>query len=165
MKLPKPISPERPYAYEFEERIERVYIYECIQSLQEEYEEDEDEEKEKADEGFIFDENTLSWFKPKAIEEVDLAWLLTQIPEGIKPSDIKIEFGYHTSSMAYEDHYIRFYYEKTIPARPDEYKALMKKYNQDLKIYEKELKDWEEACLKLEIEETELKLKKLKRNK
>ena len=66
MKLPKPISPERPYAYEFEERIERVYIYECIQSLQEEYEEDEDEEKEKADEGFIFDENTLSWFKPKA---------------------------------------------------------------------------------------------------
>ena len=49
--------------------------------------------------------------------------------------------------------------------RLDEYKALMKKYNQDLKIYEKELKDWEEACLKLEIEETELKLKKLKRNK
>lgn len=160
-----PVRPVRPYASQFEERIERVYIYECIQSFrgEDDYWEDDDETiEEKTKAGYVFDENTYSWVKPKPIYDVDLGWLLTQIPDGVKPSDIKIEFDYQASSMAYEDHYIKFYYEKTIPARPEEFKALMEKYNEELKVYDVAVEAWKEACRQLEIEETEAKLNRLK---
>ena len=161
-KPPKPILPTQPYSYQYEERTERIYIYEYIQLLREECEIYDDEIEEKAKEGFSFNENENAWVKGKPISEVNFEWLLSQVPDVIKLSDVKIEFGYHASSMAYEDHHVRFYYEKIIPAKAVEYKIAKAQYDQDLIVYNQAIKDWEETCHQLEIEEVEAKLKKLK---
>lgn len=163
MKPVKPIEPSRPYSFQFEERVERVYIYEFTQGLREDYETEEEEFEEKKADGYFYDEDSDAWIKPdKPLEEVNLGWLMTQIPEGIKPSDIKIDCGYRASSMAYENHHVKFYYEITIPAKPKEFEALMGKYHEEMDVYNEKIKEWEKACRQQEIKETELKLKKLK---
>lgn len=146
----KPQKPWPPNESEYWEKIERRYIYSCLQSLNEDdyYEEDEGGEEEV-----------------KPIEKVDLGWLLTQIPKGIKPEQIKIEFGYNASSMAYEDHYVRFYYEVTVPARFDEYLLALKKYEEAAKQYKTDLAAYEKVCHDQEIKETEEKLARLKGKK
>jgi hypothetical protein len=119
-ELKKPYRPYAPSSYEYQERVERRYIYRFTETLlPEDSYDDESREVETP---------------KKDIGEVDLGWLLTQIPQGVDPSQIKLEFGYNTSSMAYEDHYIRFYYNETIPKRTKEYNAAKKKYEEALAI-------------------------------
>lgn len=150
-KLKEPVRPYPPFKPEFEEKIVRKYIYSCVESLEEEgWYDDEDEEKEELEGA------------GKPIEEVTLAWLLEQCPKGISPKDIKVEFGYNTSSMAYEDHFVRFYYETVIPARTVEYEEAVKEYEQSLERYEQAMMDYTEALRQQEIKATEAKLKKLK---
>ena len=148
--MEEPKKPYQPYKFEYEAKVERKYIYSCVESLGDEWDQEQDEKDEEK-------ERPL-----KPIGEVDLAWLLTQVPEGIKPEQIKIEFGYNASSMAFEDHYIRFYYDVTIPARKVEYKADKKKYEADLAQYEKDLIAHQEWHRAEEIRKTEEKLARLK---
>ena len=75
----------------------------------------------------------------KDISKVNLAWLIEQIPEGLSPADIKIEFGFEASSFAIENHYVGFYYVERVPARRAEFKADMAKYEENLKKYEETL--------------------------
>jgi serine phosphatase RsbU (regulator of sigma subunit) len=153
--IEKPVKPYPPYKYEYDARVERRYIYADSETLREDHYDEYDEEEEND-----------RYPKPeKPVEEIDLGWLLKKIPEGIKPEQIKIEFGYNASSMSYEDHYIRFYYEEKVSARKAEYKAAMAKYEKDLKQYEKDLEAYEEAKRQQEIAETEAKLERLKGKK
>jgi mannose-1-phosphate guanylyltransferase len=150
--MKQPLNPFPPSHYEYDEKVERKYIYSYSQNLDEDYDPDEDDKDYKDDD--------KTW-NVKDISAIDLAWLISQIPEGVTPSQIKIEFGYNASSMSYEDHYVRFYYEVTIPARKEEYKAAQKKYKKDLEQYEKEMFVYEANCLAKEIEETKAKLARL----
>lgn len=145
--MKEPVQPWPPSKYEYEKKIERRYIYEFWESLQEdEYDDDEEEKRVPV----------------KDINKVDLAWLLSQLPEGINPSQVKIEFGYNASSMAYEDHYVKFYYEVTTPARKEEYKTAKKKYEQDKAQYDKDMAAYKVAKHQEEIAAAEAKLAKLK---
>lgn len=146
--MKEPVRPYPPLSYQYEKTVERRYIYTFWETLQEDDGWDDGEKKPE---------------KPKKdISKVDLAWLLTQIPEGISPSQIKIEFGYNANCMAYEDHYVKFYYEETIPARKEEYKAAKKKYEEENAQYEKDLAEYKLFLHNKEIEETEQKLARLK---
>lgn len=147
--MKEPIQPIPPYKGDYEGKVKRKYIYEFWETLNEDAEWDDDEEEEPR--------------KPtKDINKVDLAWLAAQIPDGISPSQIKIEFGYNASSMAYEDHYIKFYYEAKVPARKEEYKAAQKKYKEQKEQYDKDMAAYKAACREQEIKDTEEKLARLR---
>lgn len=150
MKLPQ--RPYPPYEHQYQEFVERKYIYQCKESLREDDEEwdwDEDEDEEP--------EETIP------IDQVDLGWLISQLPDGINPAQIKIEFGYRASSMAYEYHYVRFYYEVTVPAKPEEYEAAKAAYQQALEQYEKDVVTYEEWKAQKEIDDAEATLNRLKK--
>src|ERR1700681_671657 len=124
--MKEPISPYPPHKYEYETRVERQYIYRYCQSLREDdYDDDDDDDEDEMDE--------YANLPTKDLHEVNLQWLITQIPPGLKPKDIKIEFGYNANDMAFEDHYVNFYHEVKIPARKAKYKADLAKYGEDLK--------------------------------
>lgn len=146
--MKEPVQPWPPSKYEYEKKIERRYIYEFWESLQEdEWNDDEEEEKR---------------VPIKDIAKVDLAWLLKQVPEGIDPGQIKMEFGYNANAMAFEDHYIKFYYEVKVPARKEEYKIAQKKYTKEKEQYDKDMAAYKVACREQEIKDTEEKLARLK---
>lgn len=152
-----PHRPEPPKE-EYYTKVERKYIYQCSESLREDDDWDDEDE----------DEDTPK-LPQKPITEVDLGWLLQQVPEGVTPSQIKIEFGYNASSMSYDDHYVNFYYEIVGKLDKKSYNQALKFYEEDMKRYEKEIKQYEkdkaegEAKAKAEeIKELEEKLKELK---
>ena len=145
--MEKPTKPYPPFQLDYAEKVERRYVYSFTESMHEDDGWDEgDKEPEPA----------------KPIAEVDLAWLLTQIPEGVTAEQIKIEFGYNASSMSYDDCFIKFYYEVIIPARKTEFKAAKVKYQANLKQYEQDVVAYEQECREKEIKATEEKLKRLK---
>lgn len=149
-KLKEPKQPFPPFEFHYDEKVEKKYIYEFWESLREDDDDGwDDEEEEKR-------------VPEKPISEVNLAWLVSKVPEGVSLDQIKVEFGYNANCMAYEDHYVGFYYEVKIPARKKEFRAAMKKYKEDLAQYEKDLAEYNEACRLQEIKETEERLAKLK---
>jgi len=145
-----PIRPTQPFITEYNAKVERKYIYRFVQSLKVDYEDDENDEYKKI---FLLKEN------PK---DINLKWLLDNIPAGIKPENIKIDFGFNFNTMSYEDHYIGFYYEQKIPARQKEYKAAMKQFEIDLEQYNKDMEKYKEYQRLEEIKQVELKLEQLK---
>ena len=147
----KPVKPFPPSPYKYEENTKREYIYSYYRSAHDDDGSDEDDKY-----------NTEEWTPKKNIAEVDLAWLLTQVPEGISLSQIKVELGENSCCMSFDGYYVRFYYEVKIPARKVEYKAAKEKYEEDLKQYEEDVIKYTEACLVKEIKDTGAKLAKLK---
>jgi len=153
--MKQPIKPFPPFEYTYKARTERRYIYKFSENLQEgedDFDDDEDKEEDKED----------ASLPKKDISKVTLSWLIKQIPDGLRHKDIKIEFGFKANCMAYENHYVNFYYEVKIPAQTDAYKAAKEQYQKDLKKYEQDLIDYNEYCKNKEIKETEEKLAKLK---
>jgi hypothetical protein len=160
MAKQKPQEPKRPtppWEYDYREKVEPRYIYSCFESLQEDEWEDEEEDEDYEPPTQIAPE--------KPISEVTLGWLLQHLPEGVTPDMVKIDFGYHASSMAYEDHHVRFYYEVTIPARTEEFEKASEQFRREMAKYEKDMEAYKEACRLYEIEQTEAKLAKLKEKK
>ena len=151
MKKPqKPIPPSR---YEYKEKVEKRYIYRFTASLREDWDEENDDDEDKPE------------VPLKPIEEVDLAWLMTLVPEGIKPEQIKIDFGYRASSMAFENHYVGFYYEVAIHARDAEYNVAIREYEAATRQYENDMAEYKVWAYKQEIKEAEEKLARLKGTK
>lgn len=150
-ELCKPIMPLAPFINQYAEHMEREYIYSFSEKLQEydDWDEEDCEEKKTPE---------------KPINEVDLGWLLNKLPDGIKPSDVKIEFGYHANSMAYESHWVCFYYEVKVPAKKEEYKEAKKKFNKDMVKYKEEMEEYRKACHQKKIKETEDELEQLKKD-
>lgn len=145
-KLQEPKRPYPPYSGQYAEKVEREYIYSFVESLQDDEQYDEDEEGEEE-------------IPQKPIGEIDLAWLISQIPKGVTPGQIKIDCGYTASSMSYEDHYVRFYYEVMIPARDDEFEA----YRRDLAKYEDDMVAYQAAIKVNKIKDMEETLARLKK--
>lgn len=157
--MKEPIKPWPPSTWEYEARVERRYIYKYAAPLREDdsYEDDDDEDEESEDKD--------AHLPKKEISKVDLAWLLKQIPDGLTPKDIKIEFGYNANCMAYENQYVNFYYEEKIPARKDELKAAKAKYIEAFKKYEEDLAEYQAFSKAEEIRQTEEKLRRLRGEK
>ncbi|MCK9459536.1 MAG: hypothetical protein M0R80_07850 [Proteobacteria bacterium] len=151
--MKKPQKPFQPFHYDYEEKIVKRYIYRFTESLCED---------ECWDESELDDDEEKPEVPLKPIGEVDLAWLVSLVPEGIKPEQIKIDFGYNASSMSYEDHYVGFYYEVTVPARDAEFDAAMREYKAAERQYEADMTEYEVWAYKQEIKETEEKLARLK---
>jgi hypothetical protein len=143
----KPKKPYPPFEFDYREKVERRYIYRFYQTLGDEWDEEHDEEKE---------------VPLKPIAEVDLGWLVSLIPERVSINQIKIDFGYNANSMAFEDHYVGFYYEVVVPARDAEFKAAQQEYEVALRQYEEDVKEYERVSREEEIRETEEKLARLK---
>jgi hypothetical protein len=101
----------------------------------------------------------------KDINKVTLGWLLKQLPDGVTPDQVKVDFGYYASSMAFEDHHIGFYYEVKIPSRMKEYRAAQAKYEEDMKQFLKQQEAYEQYLVQEEIRKTEAKLQALKEGK
>jgi len=142
--LEKPCKPWPPSKLDYKKRTERQYLYSYKESLDYYREDEEDDEEEKPE---------------RDIKDVNLSWLISLIPEGVRPDEVKIKFGFETNAMGYENHYVKFYYEKEIPADPKGYKLAIKEYELLLAKYEKDLKLYEEALKKQEIEEAEKQIK------
>ncbi len=155
----EPLKPYPPAPYEYKEKIERKYIYVFSQSLQEDDYEDELEEDEEETQ----EEKHLKELPQNDIHDINLDWLLKQVPEGIDPSQIKMEFGFNASSMAYEDHYIKFYYEVVIPARTAEYELAQKQYKTQIKRYDLDLKAYQTEVMHNKIGAMEEELSRLKK--
>lgn len=148
-----PAWPSPPNEYLFKKRKERVYLYEVTESFREdddEYYDDEDERPKKPE---------------KPVHKVDLGWLLSKLPEGKTAKDVKIEFGYNASSMAYEDHYLRFYYEVDVPGDPKGLKKAKAEYAKKKAQYDKDMAAYQEAVVQQQIREKEEELARLKANK
>lgn len=94
-KMKKPIEPRRPPLSVYEARVERRYIYSFEEPLTH-YEDDRENEEEIS-------------APIKHVNDVDLAWLLTLVPEGVGQKEIKIEFSYTTHRMGFGKHYVKFY--------------------------------------------------------
>ncbi len=152
--LEEPKKPFPPFEYEYEEKIVKKFIYQFSESLREDDYDDDDEDDEEEEKKENIPDNPP--------QDISLAWLMTLVPEGIKPEQIKMDFGYNASCMSYDDHYVGFYYEVTVPARKAELLAARAKYESDLRQYEKDLKAYKEAKRLNDIKETEAKLAKLK---
>jgi len=155
--MKEPQKPYKPSLYEYEEKVEKKYIYSFTEKFDDEYDYgDNDEEDENEDENE--DEK-----KPEIpISELTLDYLVSKVPQGINLNQIKIQFGYKASDMAYENHYIHFYYEVLVPAKNEEYKIAMKQYEEDLKKYEDEIVQYKKFIHQEEIKKMEETLAKLK---
>lgn len=153
--MKEPIMPRHPDEWEYKARVERRYIYKHSDRLRDDdtYEDDDDDEDEPGEDASL---------PAKDISEVNLAWLIKQIPKGLDTKDIKIDFGFNANCMAYEDHYVNFYYEEKIPARTAELKAVMSKYKEAFKKYEEDLVTYKAFCKARNIKEAEEKLAQLK---
>lgn len=146
----KPIEPNRPWPPSeclYAESVKKRYIYSYSSPLTEDGDEDVDEEKE---------------LPKKPIEEVNLSWLIGEVPVAVKLDQIKIEFGFNAGAMSYEDHYVRFYYEETIPANLEGFAAAQRAYEIQKNQYDLEMKAYSDALKKYEIEQAEQNLARLK---
>lgn len=148
--MKEPVMPWYPCSTDYSEKVERKYIYSYCESLNEDGYDDEDEDE-------IEEEVPL-----KNISDVTLGWLLNQMPKNVTVDDIKIEFGYNASSMAYENHYVKFYYEVTVPAREEELVQAILKYKKEEEQYKKDRAAYEIYCKEQEIKNMQDALSKLK---
>jgi hypothetical protein len=154
--MKEPIKPWPPMEYQYEACIDRKYIYKFSENAipDEDYYNDDDEDEEESEED--------AKLPKKPVDKINLAWLLKQIPDGVSPKDIKIEFGVNYNCMSLEDKYLNFYYEVKVPAKKAELKAAKEKYKNDLKQYESDMVAYEAYCKAKEIKEAEEKLARLK---
>jgi hypothetical protein len=161
--MKEPQEPSPPWEMDYRASVEHEFIYYSLlrtlsSSLKVSFQDIDDDEPTEQ-------EKKIAKLPRKKPANVTLAWLLTLVPEGVKPEDIKIDFGYNASFMSYEDHYVGFYYDVKIPAKTKELKAAKEKYKLDLAQYEKDLVAYNEWKRNDEIRQTENKLKALKNGK
>jgi hypothetical protein len=97
------------------------------------------------------------------IDAMTLQKVLDMLPEGIKPSDVKIEVGVSSGDMGYYGYYLQFYYTKTFPADMEQYKKDKAIYDKAWKEYLKKDKEYQAWLKQKEVEELKSKLKKLKK--
>ena len=157
--MKEPVRPWPPMDYQYEACVDRKYIYKFSENaLPDDYYDDmDDDEEEESEED--------AKLPKKPVGEVNLAWLIKQIPDGVSPKDIKIEFGVNYNCMSVEDKYLNFYYEVKVPARKADLKAAKEKYKNDLKQYESDIVEYKAFCKAKEIKDAEENLARLKSEK
>lgn len=159
-----------PWERNFLPRTEDVTIYSCYEKFTDEREMyceycdkklgfDDNDDIEGCDCKDARDKN--SGF-PK-LSQITLQSILDMLPEGVKPSDVKISIGLDVGAMGVDGHEITFYYKKTFEADPEGFKAAQKQYEENYKLYLVEREKYDEWKKQQEIKKLEETLANLKK--
>lgn len=163
----------RPWEHNYQARTEDVTIY----SHYEKYRNDDDrqyceycdEELGYGDDGYedcdcedAKDARSHRGDHPK-LTQVTLQTILDLLPEGVKPSDVKISLGLDTGDMGIYGYEVSFTYRKTFEADPEGFKAAQERYEKNYQAYLVEKQKYDEWKRQEEVKQLEEKLAKLKR--
>lgn len=96
------------------------------------------------------------------LSEITFQSILDMIPEGIKPSDVKISISLDSGDMNIYGQKITFSYKKIFEADPEGFKAAQKQYEENYQAYLVEKQKYDKWKRQEEIKELENKLFKLK---
>lgn len=97
------------------------------------------------------------------LSQITLQSILDLLPEGVKPSDVKISISLDTGDMGIYGHEVTFSYKKTFEADPESFKAAQKQYEENYQAYLLEKQKYDEWKRLQEVKELEEKLAKLKK--
>lgn len=96
--------------------------------------------------------------------------ILDRLPEGVKPSDVKVSVDIDTGDMGIYGHEVVFYYNKKLPADPEQFKKdhdvwkrLYAEYEEKRKAYDESVQQQEIRAKQKEIRDLKEKLAKLKK--
>ncbi len=173
-----PKNYNRPWEHDYQERIEDVVLYSHYEKYR--YDDDKqycefcDEELGYKGNGEYEDCNCEDAQDNKSefpkLSEITLQTILDMLPEGVKPSDVKISTSLDVGSMSIDGHEVTFSYKKKFEADPEGFKAAMKQYEENYQAYLVEKQKYDEwkasqevAQKQKEIRELKEKLKKLKK--
>lgn len=97
------------------------------------------------------------------LSQMTLQSILDLLPEGVKPSDVKIAISLDTGDMGIYGHEVTFSYKKTFEADPEGFKVAQKQYEENYQAYLLEKQKYDEWKRLQEVKELEEKLVKLKK--
>jgi hypothetical protein len=109
------------------------------------------------------DENERNAITKKDLSQINLQSLLDNLPEGVKPSDVKISMDIKCSDYAVEGTTLNFYYRKHLPARPELYQQEKAAYDKEWAEYEVKKSVYDKWVKDQEIKELQIRLDKLKK--
>lgn len=119
--------------------------------LADEYEECDCEDSKDSQTGF-----------PK-LSQINLQSILDMLPEGAKPSDVKISINLDTGDMGVYGHEVTFSYSKTFEADPEGFKIAQEKYEEKYQAYLIEKEKYDKWKRQEEVKRLEAKLARLKK--
>jgi hypothetical protein len=108
------------------------------------------------------DEQDYRGNHPK-LSQITLQTILDKLPEGVKPSDVKISLHLDTGDMGIYGHEVTFSYKKTFEADPEGFAAAQKQYEENYQAYLVEREKYDEWKRQEQVKELEEKLAKLKK--
>ncbi len=97
------------------------------------------------------------------LSQITLQTILDMLPEGVKPSDVKISISLDTGDMGVYGHEVTFSYKKTFEADPEGFKAAQEQYEKNYQAYLVEKQKYDEWKRQEEIKQLENKLAALKK--
>lgn len=165
-----PDNYREPWDRDYKARTEDVVLYSHYEKYRNE---DEDQYCEFCDEELGYDsesdtlldcdcEDSLDERKHKGnhakITKITLQSILDMLPEGVKPSDVKISTSLDLGDMGIYGHSVTFSYSKTFKADPEGFKAAKKLYEKNYKAYLVEKEKYDEWKHNQEVKDLEVKL-------
>lgn len=97
------------------------------------------------------------------LSQVTLQSIIDMLPEGVKPSDVKISISLDTGDMGIYGQEVTFSYKKTFEADPEGFKAAQERYEKNYQAYLVEKQKYDQWVNEQEIKRLEEKLAKMKR--
>jgi len=97
------------------------------------------------------------------LSQITLQSILDMLPEGVKPSDVKISISLDTGDMGIYGQELTFSYKKTFEADPEGFKAAQKQYEENYQAYLVEKQKYDEWKRQEEIKALEEKIAALKK--
>lgn len=163
----------RPWADQYDARTEDVVLYSHYEKMRSDddrqYCEYCDEELGYGDDGWencdcedAKDEQDDRGNFPN-LSKITLQTILDLLPDGVKPSDVRISINLDTGDMGIYGHEVTFSYKKTFEADPEGFKAAQKQYEENYQAYLLEKQKYDEWKRQQEVKELEEKLAKLKK--
>lgn len=168
-----PKNYSRPWEKNYQARTEDVTIYSCYEKYRNDddrqYCEYCDEELGYKDGEYLdcdcedaLDERGGKPSSPK-LSQITLQSILDRLPEGVKPSDVKMTMSLDSGDMGVYGHEVTFSYRKTFEADPEGFKAAQEEYEKNWQAYLVEKQKYDEWVKQQEIQALEDKLAKLKK--
>lgn len=97
------------------------------------------------------------------LSQITLQSILDMLPEGVKPSDVRISINLDLGDMGIYGQEVNFTYRKTFEADPEGFKAAQERYEKNYQAYLVEKQKYDEWKRQEEVKQLEEKLAKLKR--
>lgn len=162
----------RPWERNYEARTEDVVLY----GYYEKFRSDDDRQYcEYCDEELSYNSDTDEYedcdcedaqdeksAHPK-LSQITLQSILDMLPEGVKPSDVKISISLDTGDMGVYGHELSFTYKKTFEADPEGFKAAQEQYEKNYQAYLVEKQKYDDWKKQQEIKALEEKIAALKK--